>query len=280
MRASAVPLAGDPYIRAAAALERRDDPAALDEAARLWETEAAHSADLVPLQLLAARARRALADHWAARAERAPEGAGAGAAAGEAVRELLLRQAQDARACAAAARRAWAALFPAAAAALEAGQPAAEALAQVEGAGAEPLYLEALCTAAWARAQGFTFLVDRRAELQALLERAAALSPGLDEAGPDRELGRLLSSLPTYAGGSLREARARFEAALSRAPGSVQNRVLFARGVAVKLQDRALFERLLGAALEQPSAAAQEKPWADEARTLLSRADDLFGAAQ
>ena len=270
---------GDAHLRAAD-LEGRDHPAALDEAARRWEAEATQAADPAPLQLLAARARRALADRWAARAERATAGGVAAAASGDTARELMLRQAQDAQACAAAARRAWSAHLPAAAAALEAGQPAAEALAQVGAADAEPLYLEALCTAAWARAQGFTFLVDRRAELQALLERAAVLTPELDEAGPDRELGRLLSSLPTYAGGSLREARARFEAALARAPGSVQNRVLFARGVAVKLQDRALFERLLGAALDQPAAAAQERPWADEARALLARADDLFGAAQ
>jgi hypothetical protein len=265
---------GEPCA-ALAGLSAAAEPGVVEEAARACELSSAAAAEPVPSLLLAARAFRGVAERYAARAEAGPEGDSA-----QAPRELLARQADNARACAGAAHRALGALLPVLAAALDAGRPSAEALAAATAPAAEPLYLEAACSAAWARSQGFTHLVDRRAELQAALERAAALDPALDDAGPDRELGRLLSTLPAYAGGSLREARARFDAAVTRAPGSVQNRVLYARGVAVKLQDRALFESLLNSALAQPSAETTEKHEADVARSLLARANDLFGAAQ
>ena len=277
LRAAPPAAAGAPAAGEACAslggLSAAADPAAIEQLARACELSSAAAAEPAPALLLAARAFRGLSERYAALAELGGVGEPE-----QAPRDLLARQADAARACAAAAHRALGALFPAVAAALDAGRPPVEALCAAAAPAAEPLYLEAACSATWARAQGFTHLVDRRAELKAALERAAALDPALDDAGPDRELGRLLSSLPAYAGGSLREARAHFDAAVARAPGSVQNRVLYARGVAVKLQDRALFESLLNTALAQPSAEALEKHEADIAHSLLARADDLFGA--
>jgi TRAP transporter T-component len=258
----ALPARAEVHLAAPACPQQQPEEADALEAAA--EACAAPGAPADAL-LTAARWYRALADAAAAKAE-------LGTAE---PRELLDMQAAASRACAAAARRALALRHPEAAAALDAARPGA--LSLVPAPAAELLYLEAACAAAWARAQGFTHVALRRAELQAMLERAAALDPGLDDAGPDRELGRLLSSLPASAGGSLREARLRFEAAVARAPRSVRNRVLFARGVAVKVQDRALFESLLQAALAQPTAPGPEALAAAEARSLLSREADLFG---
>lgn len=156
----------------------------------------------------------------------------------------------DAQACAADARRSWSAH--------------AQAVAEVAVADAEALYLDAVCSAAWARMQGFTPLIERREELTAALARAAQLAPDLDGAGPDRELGALLAALPAYAGGDLSEARRRLEAAVRRAPGDARSRLALAR-LAVKSQDRALFEEQLKAAPDSPDAQA-----------LLQREDDLF----
>jgi len=64
----------------------------------------------------------------------------------------------DAQICAADARRSWAALFPEAAAATDTGR----AMQLIWAPGAEALYLEAVCTATWARMQGFTPLIERR----------------------------------------------------------------------------------------------------------------------
>ncbi len=258
--------------RAEAAWARRDDPAALEEAVRFFEQAAARDQDPAPLLLRAARGHRLRADQLAAQSLAAPLDAEPGAAGGD----LLAASARESALCAADARRAWSSISPAAAAALEAGIAAAEALQAVSLAAAEPLYLDALCAADRTRAQGFTHLVERHGELRAALERVRALEPALDGAGPDRELGKLLAQLPASAGGDLREARARFEAALVRAPDSIATRLLFASSVAVKQQDRVLFESLLQAAQALPAATPEDRAAQAAARVLLAREDDLF----
>ena len=246
-----------------------------EESARRLEQTAARATDPVPPLLQVARLHRLRADDLAAGAAAAPSDAPPGATAAD----LLATSAQESAACAADARRAWTSLAPDAASALEAGADPAAAFARVPTSGAEALYLDALCAAAWARAQGFTQLIERHHELQAELARAAALAPAQDAAGPDRELGRLLAALPAYAGGNLGGARAHFEAALARDPGSIATRVLFARGVAVKQQDRALFESQLSAALAATAVTPADRTGQTEARALLAREDDLFGSA-
>jgi len=177
----------------------------------------------------------------------------------------------DAQTCAADARRSWAAQFPEAAAASDTGR----AMQLIWAPGAEALYLEAVCTATWARMQGFTPLIERRDELVSAFERVAQLAPGLDGAGADRELGALYAALPSYAGGDLEEARRHLLDAVLRAPDDARNHLVLARTVAVKAQDRSLFREHLMAAAESadPVAAAQ-------ARALLQREDELFGPAE
>ncbi|TMB02596.1 MAG: hypothetical protein E6J64_16390, partial [Deltaproteobacteria bacterium] len=128
--------------RAADAWDRRDEPGSLDEAIRLWEEAASQPPAPAEALIFAARGRRL-------RFERA----------GLASPDGLHETARDASACADDARRAWGAIEPDAAAAAAAGQPLGDVLARIGGRAAEPLYLEALCTAAWARAQGFTPLI-------------------------------------------------------------------------------------------------------------------------
>jgi hypothetical protein len=231
----------------AEAKAREGDPASLSEAARLWEEAAPGLPDPGRALLPAARARRERAQRPDAVAEEVPA---------------------DAEACAADAWRAMAAIDP------EARKGArGEAVARVGPAAAEPLYLEAVCKGILARARGFTQLVDGRNEIIEALERVAQLAPDLDDAGAERELGRLYAALPTASGGDLAEARRHLEAAVDRAPRSVRNRIAYATSFAVKAQDRALFESQLHAALDaQPDDA--------EARELLSREDELFGPAE
>lgn len=245
----------DPLTAIDAAFARGE----IDPAIAACEQAALTATDPAPLLVRAARARRARA----------------GAALAGADAAGLPSAARDAEACAADAHRAWSAQFPAAGAQVDGTHPAAEVYAQVGPAGAEALYLEALCSAEWARTQGFTQLVERRTELLAALERAAQLAPALDGAGPDRELGALYGALPSYAGGDLALARRHFEAAAARAPAVAANHLEYARAVAVKAQDRQLFEAelKLAAATGDPAAAAQ-------AAALLSREDDLFGPAE
>jgi hypothetical protein len=175
--------------------------------------------------------------------------------------------AAEAQACAADAHKAWAALFPEA----EAAQDGAKAVSLIGSAGAEALYLEAVCTAAAARMQGFTPLIQRKRELIQAFRRVAQLSPDLDGAGAERELGALYAALPSQSGGDLDEARKHLLAALERAPDDARNHLVLARTVAVKTQDRALFhEHLVIAAQSRDSATAAQ------AEDLLQRENDLF----
>lgn len=220
-----------------------------------------------------ARAHRLAALQLEARSARAAPDAPPGAGAAE----LFAAAGRESGRCAEVAREAWSLLSPAAAAELEAGAPPSEALRALPPAAQEPLYLEAACAADAARADGVTALVSRAPGLRARLERAAALDPGAGGAGPERALAALLAQLPAAAGGDLAEARARFELALARAPGSVETLLLFARTVAVKQQDRALFESLLAKALAAAAPAPADLAAQELARALLGREDELFG---
>lgn len=250
----AAPDAGPARDPAQEAWERRDvDPAALDKAVALFEEEALRAREPAPLLLGAARARRARM----ARLERRSD---------LDAHDLARALSDDARACASDAHRSWSLQFPAA---------GVGSYAQVGAAGAEALYLEASCAAAWARLQGFTPLIERRNELTSAFRRVAQLAPDLDGAGPERELGALLAALPAYAGGDLEGARKSLEAALARAPKEPRNRLVLARTVAVKAQDRALFEEQLRAVIQGGDSQA-----AGDAAALLQREDELFGPAE
>ena len=248
--------APDTAARAEAAWARREaDPAALDEAISLWEEAAVRSVDPSALLLDAARARRL-------RVLRSGRTGDSDAAA----------SAADAQGCATDAHRSWGAQFPAAAAQVDGKHEAVEVFALVGPAAAEALYLDAVCGGAWARLQGFTPLIERRGELTAALRRVAQLAPELDGGGPERELGMLLAALPAYAGGDLDEARKQLEAAVARAPGDARNRLGLARTVAVKAQDRALFEEQLRLVTKGDDAVASA-----DAAALLEREEELFG---
>jgi TRAP transporter T-component len=115
-------------------------------------------------------------------------------------------------------------------------------------------------------------LIERRADLTAALQRVAQLAADLDGGGAERELGMLLAALPSYAGGDLAEARRHLDAAIARAPREGRNNLALARTVAVKAQDRALFEQQLALVKKGDDALA-----AADADALLQREDDLFG---
>jgi hypothetical protein len=174
----------------------------------------------------------------------------------------------DAEACAADARRSWAAQFPEAAGSSHPAQ-------RIGPAGAEALYLEAVCSAIAARMQGFTPLIEKRAPLTEALLRVAELAPDLDGAGAERELGALYAALPAHAGGDLEEARKHLLGALERAPQDARNHLVLARTVAVKAQDRALFHEHVEIAAKSGDALA-----AAQAESLLRREDELFGPAE
>jgi hypothetical protein len=113
------------------------------------------------------------------------------------------------------------------------------------------------------------------------MERAAVLDGAVDCAGTWRALGAWLALVPSAAGGGAAASRAAFGRAKALGPDCQLTPVREAEALAVLLQDRALFDRLLGGVLAFDPARAPQ--WAPEnelakraARDLLARRDRLF----
>jgi len=180
-----------------------------------------------------------------------------------------------------AAERALATLAPAFAEALKAGRSPAEAAALVPAAGAEPLHWLALGHMGVAQVTGHAAVLAVKDQVLPLMDRAAGLDEAVDEGGPLRALGAWSAMLPVAAGGGVAPARARFARAAERFPDEPWRRVLEARTLAVLLQDRAAFERLLGEVLATEAGAhgarAPEAALARrEAQALLDKKASLF----
>jgi hypothetical protein len=183
--------------------------------------------------------------------------------------------------CTRAAERALRRAAPGWASSVDAGEPAAKSAAQVGAEGAEPLYWLAACGMGLVRARGVAAVLSAKDELRPLMERAAALAPALDAAGPHRALGAWLAALPSAAGGGAAEARRHFDRARELAPDDPLRAVREAETWAVLVQDRALFLRLLdGAIAHDPARAPARAPESalarEQARALRAQVDRLF----
>lgn len=125
-------------------------------------------------------------------------------------------------------------------------------------------------------------LVAKLGAARTLVERVVALDEGYYYGGAHLVLGALLGSSGTIGGGNVRASRRHFERALALSERRfllVQE--MYARTLAVQLQDRALFESLLreisDAALSiEPAQKLANLAAKRRARRLLARAGELF----
>jgi hypothetical protein len=180
-----------------------------------------------------------------------------------------------------AAERALRRLAPEWAEAVDRGEDAGRAARLVQAPGAEALYWLGLGTMELARRRGFAAVLLAGATARATVERAAELDGRVDGAGPLRALGAWLAILPSAAGGGAGRSRAAFARARELAPRDLRNRVAEAETLAVLLQDRVLFERLLGEVLSFDLGSAPELRAVNEmarrrAAELLARRDALL----
>jgi predicted anti-sigma-YlaC factor YlaD len=118
--------------------------------------------------------------------------------------------------------------------------------------------------------------------VEAIMKRALELDEGYEHGAVHDFFISYDGGRPASAGGSAQRARQHLERAVALANGRrAWPLVTFAEVVAVSLQDRKEFERLLHQALEIDTAAAPEMRVANllaqrRARWLLSRADELI----
>lgn len=132
----------------------------------------------------------------------------------------------------------------------------------------------------WARAKGFGVLVGNKDKIKATMSRLLELDPNFYHGGPHRYFGAFYSIAPDFAGGDVKKSQEHYEKSLEIAPYFLGTKVLMAENLATKLDDEAMFDRLLAEVLAVDLAtvpaeilpemtAEQEK-----ARELQKKKDD------
>lgn len=164
---------------------------------------------------------------------------------------------------------------------MRAGDRVDQAVAVLDAQAVPALYWRAAALGKWARRDGFATVLAYKDEIRAIMTRCLELDRDYFYAGPDRYFGAFFAVAPTYAGGDLNRSREHFEYSISRAPGYFGTHVLFAMEYAVKMQDRALFQRELQLVIDgDPNAIPEVRPenLAEQrkARAGLERIDSLF----
>lgn len=119
-------------------------------------------------------------------------------------------------------------------------------------------------------------------KVSTMMARALVLDPAYYYGGAHLFFGALASRLPESAGGNPKDSRAHFEEALRLSQGKLlMTKVFYARYYATRVQDRALFERLLQDVLGADPAASPDEMLANleaqrRARFYLASVDEYF----
>ncbi len=125
-----------------------------------------------------------------------------------------------------------------------------------------------------------TAIVDMP-RIQAIVERVVKLDPAYNYGAALSFLGAIHAIRPSMLGGDPERAREYFNRAMDIAPNYLMNKVMAAQFLAVQVQDRTLFIKLLRGVLACDAAALPEQRLANElaqrrAALLLERVDEYF----
>jgi tetratricopeptide (TPR) repeat protein len=175
--------------------------------------------------------------------------------------------------------RGLAASSPAFRAKVKDGEKVEEAIRLVGREGLEPMYWYVVNLGKWARAKGLAALLGNKDRAKGVMTRALELDETFFHGAPHRYFGAYWSLLPV--GRDLDKSKQHFERSLAIAPNYAGTKVLMAETYAVKKQDKALFDRLLGEVLAMPDDAIpglepETRIEKDKARELQAKANDLF----
>src|SRR5688572_15236653 len=253
--------AESPAAAAEAAWARRGERAELEKAIAQWEAALAGKPDDVAILGRLSRAYYLLSDGFLRKPEDKPaylsnmeKGTGYG-------------------------ERGLAAASPAFKTKVRDGEKVEEAIKLVGREGLEPMYWYVVNLGKWARAKGLAALLGNKDRAKGVMTRALELDETFFHGAPHRYFGAYWSLLPV--GRDLDKSKQHFDKSLAIAPSYAGTKVLMAESYAVKKQDRALFDKLLGEVLAMPDDAiagleAETRIEKDKARELQAKANDLF----
>ncbi|MAY80920.1 MAG: hypothetical protein CL930_09080 [Deltaproteobacteria bacterium] len=143
------------------------------------------------------------------------------------------------------------------------------------------LYFYASALGKWAKLQGFGTLLKHKDTVKAFIAKVDELDHTYFHAGPDRYWGAYYAIAPSFAGGDLPTSKKHFEQSLADQPDYLGTKVLMAANYAVKMQDPALFEKLLNEVIAAdadaiPEAGPENRAEQVKAKDLLSKKSDFF----
>jgi hypothetical protein len=155
------------------------------------------------------------------------------------------------------------------------------AIRVMQPADAGCLYFYASALGKWAKLQGFGTLLKHKDTVKAFITKVDELDHSYFHAGPDRYWGAYYSIAPSFAGGDLAKSKTHFEQSLADEPGYLGTKVLMAANYAVKMQDPALFDKLLNEVVTAdadavPEAGPENRAEQTKAKDLLSKKSDFF----
>jgi hypothetical protein len=111
--------------------------------------------------------------------------------------------------------------------------------------GLPAMYWYASALGKWARASGFSVLVGQKDNIKATMTRALELDETFYHGGPHRYFGAFYAVAPGFAGGDPVKSQEHYDKALAIAPYFIGTKILMAENLATKLDDEAMFDRLL-----------------------------------
>jgi len=143
------------------------------------------------------------------------------------------------------------------------------------------LYWTASALGKWAKLTGFTTLLKHKDTVKSYIETVERLDATFSYAAPDRYWGAYYAIAPSFAGGDLTKSKTHFDKSIEAAPAYLATKVLYAQYYATKMQDAALYEKLLNEVIEadaniEPAIAPENSAEQGKAKKLLENKADHF----
>lgn len=156
-----------------------------------------------------------------------------------------------------------------------------EAAKTLDKAGVPLLYWRASSLGKWASAKGFATLLSHKDEIRDIMQVCLDKDPEYFYRGPNRYFGVFYARAPSFAGGDLAKSKENFDKSLAAHPNYFGSHTLMAEDLAVKAQDRKMFDEHLEYVLKGdpnsiPEIGPENRVEQRKAELLKKRAPDLF----
>lgn len=156
-----------------------------------------------------------------------------------------------------------------------------QAIAMIEKPAVPAAYWYCTNLSRFANAKGLSARLFYKDRVAAAMRRIKEIDPAYFYAGPDRYFGAFYSALPSIAGKDLKKSEEHFKAAQVLASEYLPTKAVQAEFLAKELDDREMYERLLGEVLsgaetDNLDIAPENRAAKRTAQRMLKLADDIF----